>query len=55
MVTFESFERRIGQIKPVLDKYGFADLEALRDFNLSKGVDAEKIVRSIQPIAFENA
>ncbi len=55
MVTFESFERRIGQIKPVLEKYGFADLEALRDFNVAKGVDAEKIVRSIQPIAFENA
>ncbi|MDD3590683.1 MAG: GGGtGRT protein [Thermoguttaceae bacterium] len=55
MVTFESFERRIGQIKPVLEKYGFADLVAVRNFNLSKGVDAEKIVRSIQPIAFENA
>lgn len=55
MVTFESFERRIGQIKPVLEKYGFTDLDVLRDFNLSHGVDAEKIVRSIQPIAFENA
>ncbi len=55
MVTFESYERRIGQIQPVLEKYGFSSLEDLRDFNLSKGVDAEKIVRSIQPIAFENA
>ncbi|MBQ2789799.1 MAG: GGGtGRT protein [Thermoguttaceae bacterium] len=55
MATFESYERRIAQIKPVLEQYGFADLDAAREFNLSKGVDAEQIVRSIQPIAFENA
>ncbi len=55
MATFESYERRIAQIKPVLGQYGFADLDAAREFNLSKGVDAEQIVRSIQPIAFENA
>ena len=55
MALFESYERRIGQIQPVLDKYGFANMEAVRDFCLSKGVDVEKIVRGIQPIAFENA
>ncbi|MBR4976219.1 MAG: GGGtGRT protein [Thermoguttaceae bacterium] len=55
MATCESYERRIAQIKPVLEQYGFADLDAAREFNLSKGVDAEQIVRSIQPIAFENA
>ncbi|MBR5626713.1 MAG: GGGtGRT protein [Thermoguttaceae bacterium] len=55
MVQFESYERRIGKIEPVLKQYGFADLEAVRDFCLSKDVDVASIVRSIQPIAFENA
>lgn len=55
MVQFESYARRIGQIEPVLKQYGFADLEAARDFCLEKGVDAGSIVRSIQPIAFDNA
>ena len=55
MIRFEGYERRIGKIQPVLEKYGFADFEAVRDFTLSKGVDVDKIVRSIQMIAFENA
>jgi hypothetical protein len=55
MIRFEGYDRRIGKIQPILDKYGFKEFEAVRDFNLSKGVDADKIVRSIQPIAFENA
>jgi hypothetical protein len=55
MIRFEGFERRIGKIQPVLEKYGFNDFEAVRDFTLSKGVDVDKIVRSIQTIAFENA
>ena len=55
MANFESYERRIGQIEPVLKQYGFAGLDEVREFCLSKGVDVESIVRSIQPIAFENA
>ena len=55
MIRFEGYERRIGKLQPVLDKYGFADFEAVRDFTLAKGVDVDKIVRSIQMIAFENA
>ncbi|MDO5581687.1 MAG: GGGtGRT protein [Planctomycetia bacterium] len=55
MVQFESYARRIGQIEPVLKQYGFADLEEVRDFCAKKGVDVAAIVRSIQPIAFENA
>ena len=43
MIRFEGYERRIGKIQPVLDKYGFADFEAVRDFTLSKGVDVDKI------------
>ena len=55
MVRFENYERRIGQITPVLEKYGFKDLEDDRDFCLSKGIDCESIVHGIQPIAFDNA
>ena len=55
MVRFENYERRIGQITPVLEKYGFKDLEDARDYCLSKGIDCESIVHGIQPIAFDNA
>ena len=55
MANFESYERRIGQIEPVLAKYGFKTLDEAKEFCLEKGVDAEAIVRGVQPIAFENA
>ena len=55
MALFEGYERRIPQLQPVLDKYGFKDFEELKAYNNSKGVDAYKIVEGIQPIAFENA
>ena len=55
MVQFESYERRVKQIEQVLSKYQFANLEEVRDLCLSKGVDVEKIVKGIQPIAFDNA
>ena len=54
-VSFEGYERRINQINPVLAKYGMKDLEEAKEVCLAKGVDAETIVRSVQPIAFENA
>ncbi|MBE7090408.1 MAG: GGGtGRT protein [Clostridiales bacterium] len=54
-VSFEGYERRINQINPVLAKYGMKDLEEAKEVCLAKGVDAEAIVRSVQPIAFENA
>ena len=55
MALFEGFERRMPQLQPVLEKYGFKDFDELKAFNNSKGVDAYKIVEGIQPIAFENA
>ena len=55
MALFEGYERRIAQIQPVLEKYGFRDFEDLKAYNLSRGVDAYKITEGIQPIAFENA
>jgi len=53
MALFEGFERRMPQLQPVLEKYGFKDFDELKAFNNSKGVDAYKIVEGIQPIAFE--
>ena len=52
---FEGFDRRIDQINPVLAKYGFSKIEDARDLCKSKGIDVEKLVKGIQPIAFENA
>jgi hypothetical protein len=54
MALFESYERRIGQITPVLAKYGIASLEEAKKLTDGKGVDVYKIVKEIQPICFEN-
>jgi len=55
MALFESYDRRIGQITPVLNKYDMRSLEEARDLCQAKGVDVAAIVRGIQPICFENA
>ncbi|HIV87623.1 MAG TPA: GGGtGRT protein [Candidatus Pygmaiobacter gallistercoris] len=55
MVKFEGQERRMDKINACLKEYGIADLEAARELCLSKGVDCEKIVKGVQPIAFDNA
>lgn len=55
MALFESYERRIDQIVPVLEKYGMKDLEEARDICLEKGFNPYDIVKSVQPICFENA
>ena len=55
MALFESYERRIDKINSVLNQYGIPSLDAARDICLAKGVNPYKIVRDIQPIAFENA
>jgi hypothetical protein len=55
MPNFEGYERRIAKINEVLKANGFETLEQVRELLLSKGIDVEKIVRKIQPIAFENA
>jgi hypothetical protein len=54
MALFESYERRIGQITPVLAKYGIASLEEAKKLTDAKGVDVYKIAKEIQPICFEN-
>ncbi len=55
MVKFEGYERRIDKINECLKEYGFANLEAAQELCLSKGINVDKIVKDIQPIAFENA
>ena len=55
MALFEGYERRIEKIQETLNLYGFNSIEETRDLCLSKGVDVDKIVKGVQPIAFENA
>lgn len=55
MALFENYERRIGQIKPVMEKYGIKDFEDARKICKDAGFDPYEIVKSIQPICFENA
>ena len=55
MVQFEGYERRIAKIEKCLAEYGFSSLEEMKAFTVEKDLDVDGIVRSIQPIAFENA
>ena len=55
MPLFESFDRRINQILLVLNKYGFESIEETKKFCLDRGIDVHSIVKSIQPICFDNA
>ncbi|URZ17199.1 GGGtGRT protein [Clostridium felsineum] len=55
MALFESYERRVDQILPVLKKYGINSIEEAKAVCDEKGVDAYNIVKGIQPICFENA
>ncbi|MHC1720743.1 MAG: GGGtGRT protein [Clostridiaceae bacterium] len=55
MALFESYERRINQIIPVLNKYGMESLEDAKACCDEKGINVYEIVKSIQPICFENA
>ena len=54
-VMFEGKERRMAKIEKCLAEYNLPSLEEARALCLSKGVDCEKIVKGVQPIAFENA
>ena len=55
MSLFESYERRIDQILPVLNKYDIKDLDEAKQICLDKGFDPYEIVKGVQPICFENA
>jgi hypothetical protein len=55
MVKFEGYDRRIYKINKSLKENGIESLEEAKKICLDKGIDVEKIVKGIQPIAFENA
>ena len=55
MALFESYERRIDKINGVLSQYGIASVEEAKDICGKIGIDPYSIVKSVQPIAFENA
>ncbi|MDA3901375.1 MAG: GGGtGRT protein [Spirochaetes bacterium] len=55
MALFESYNRRINQITPVLEKYGMKSIEEAQEVCKEKGLDVYQIVKDTQPIAFENA
>ena len=54
-ITFEGYDRRAKGTEACLKEYGFASFEDAKALCDSKGIDVEAIVKSIQPIAFENA
>ncbi len=55
MALFEGYEQRIGQILPFLQPHQLNSVEECAAVCQGRGVDVAKIVKSIQPIAFENA
>ena len=55
MASFEGYERREAKILGVIKEYGISSIDECRDITLAKGVDCDSIVRSTQPICFENA
>ncbi|GHV30649.1 hypothetical protein FACS189481_5130 [Clostridia bacterium] len=55
MVDFEGKELRASSIESCLKEFGFASLEEANELCLAHCIDVKKIVKGIQPIAFENA
>lgn len=55
MPLFEGYSRRINQINTFLNANGIASLEDAEKICKDKGLDVCKIVKDVQPIAFENA
>ncbi|MBR5059348.1 MAG: GGGtGRT protein [Clostridia bacterium] len=55
MANFEGYERREAKILATLKKYGINSIDECREITAAKGIDVDNIVRSTQPICFENA
>ena len=55
MALFENYERRIDQINAALAKYDIKSIEEAKAICDEKGIDVYNIVKSTQPICFENA
>ena len=54
-VSFEGIDRRIGKINECMKKYGIKDFEHAKKICEEKGIEVDKIVKAVQPIAFDNA
>ena len=54
-VTFENYERRIEQIKPVMKKYGIKDFDDALKICTDLGFNPFEITKGIQSICFDNA
>ncbi|MDR3244220.1 MAG: GGGtGRT protein [Elusimicrobiota bacterium] len=54
-ITFEGYEKRINKINESCKKNGIKDLEDAANLCKSYGIDADKIVKGTQMIAFDNA
>ncbi len=55
MPLFEGYERRIDKINVTLKEYGFEKIEDAVKLCNDNGIDVINLVKSIQPICFENA
>lgn len=55
MALFEGYERRIDKINKVLSEYGISSIEEAKKICDEKGINVAEIVKSIQPICFDNA
>ncbi len=55
MALFEGYERRIDQINAALAKYDIKSIEEAKAICDEKGINVYDIVKSTQPICFENA
>lgn len=55
MALFENYERRIDQINKALKEHGIASIEDAKKVCDEKGINVYDLVKSIQPICFENA
>ena len=55
MAQFEGYERREAKILAALKEYGISSIDECKQITLAKGIDCDAIVRSTQPICFENA
>ena len=55
MAIFESYERRMVKINEVLTNYGISSLTEAKALCDRNNIDPFQIVKSIQPIAFDDA
>jgi len=55
MALFESYDRRIDKINIILAQHNIPSLEGAKEICDKIGVNPYEIVKSVQPIAFENA